>query len=88
MNSSQNLLVCSPLRYLPHGQIGVLAASDGDPGRGPGVPGKLGTIKRSGGTAQATYDGNPLYTYIGDNAHGNDINLNGGLWHEMTTASG
>ena len=59
---------------------GVLAAGDRDPG--PGVPGKLGTIKRSDGTAQATYDGHPLYTYIGDNvpgqAHGNNINLNGG----------
>jgi predicted lipoprotein with Yx(FWY)xxD motif len=57
---------------------------------GPGVPGKLGTIKRSDGSAQATYDGHPLYTYVGDSApgqaHGNNLNLNGGLWHEVTTA--
>ena len=53
-----------------------------------GVTGKLGTITRSGGSKQATYDGHPLYTYIGDSApgqaHGNNLNLNGGLWHEVT----
>ena len=57
---------------------------------GPGVTGRLGTIKRSDGSAQATYDGHPLYTYVGDSApgqaHGNNLNLNGGLWHEVTTA--
>jgi predicted lipoprotein with Yx(FWY)xxD motif len=54
---------------------------------GPGVTGTLGTIRRSDGTIQATYDRHPLYTYIGDNgpgqANGNNINLNGGLWHEV-----
>jgi predicted lipoprotein with Yx(FWY)xxD motif len=53
----------------------------------PGVTGKLGTIKRTDGTIQATYDGHPLYTYIGDShpgqATGNDINLNGGYWYEV-----
>jgi predicted lipoprotein with Yx(FWY)xxD motif len=62
----------------------------GTPAAGPGVPGKLGTIKRSDGTTQATYNGHPLYTYIGDTApgqaHGNNINLNGGLWHEVTAS--
>lgn len=57
---------------------------------GPGIPGKLGTIKRADGSAQATYDGHPLYTYVGDSApgqaHGNNLNLNGGLWHEVTTS--
>jgi predicted lipoprotein with Yx(FWY)xxD motif len=59
---------------------------------GPGVTGKLGTIKRTDGTIQATYDGRPLYTYIGDSAPGqatgNNINLNGGLWHEVLASSG
>ena len=54
---------------------------------GPGVTGKLGTIKRPGGGLQATYDGHPLYTYIGDSgpgqAGGNNLNLNGGLWYEV-----
>jgi predicted lipoprotein with Yx(FWY)xxD motif len=59
---------------------------------GPGVTGKLGTIKRSDGTIQATYDGHPLYTYIADSApgqaNGNNINLNGGLWHEVLASGG
>jgi len=54
---------------------------------GPGVTGTLGTIHRTGGMTQETYDGHPLYTYIGDSgpgqAHGNNVTLNGGLWHEM-----
>jgi len=57
---------------------------------GAGVTGRLGTIKRSDGSTQATYDGHPLYTYVGDSApgqaHGNALNLNGGLWHEITPA--
>jgi predicted lipoprotein with Yx(FWY)xxD motif len=55
---------------------------------GPGVTGRLGTIKRADGSPQATYNGHPLYTYVGDTApgqaHGNSLNLNGGLWHEVT----
>jgi predicted lipoprotein with Yx(FWY)xxD motif len=57
---------------------------------GPGVTGKLGTIKRSDGSTQATYDGHPLYTYVGDTApgqaHGNGLNASGGLWHEVTAS--
>jgi predicted lipoprotein with Yx(FWY)xxD motif len=64
----------------------------GSPSAGPGVTGKLGTITRSGGAVQATYDGHPLYTYIGDSAPGqdggNDLNLNGGLWHVVVVAGG
>ena len=60
----------------------------GTPAAGQGIPGKLGTIKRSDGTAQVTYNGHPLYTYVGDTApgqaFGNNLNLNGGLWHEIT----
>ena len=55
---------------------------------GPGVTGRLGTITRSDGPVQATYDGHPLYTYAGDTAagqaNGNRLNLNGGLWYEIT----
>jgi predicted lipoprotein with Yx(FWY)xxD motif len=53
----------------------------------PGLPGRIGTITRTGGARQLTYDGHPLYTYIGDTApgqaNGNNLNLNGGLWHEV-----
>jgi predicted lipoprotein with Yx(FWY)xxD motif len=54
---------------------------------GHGLPGRVGTITRTGGAHQLTYDGHPLYTYIGDTApgqaRGNNLNLNGGLWHEV-----
>ena len=44
------------------------------------------------GTTQATYDGHPLYTYIGDHSPGqdggNNINLNGGVWHVVVVGSG
>ncbi len=64
----------------------------GSPSAGPGVTGKLGTLTRSGGAVQATYDGHPLYTYIGDSApgqdSGNNLNLNGGLWRVVAVAGG
>ena len=57
---------------------------------GAGVTGKLGTIKRSDGSTQATYNGHPLYTYVADGApgqaKGNGLNLNGGVWHEVTVS--
>jgi predicted lipoprotein with Yx(FWY)xxD motif len=59
----------------------------GKPTAGSGVTGTLGTITRPDGTTQATYDGHPLYTYIGDagpgQASGNNIDLNGGKWYEV-----
>ena len=64
----------------------------GNASAGPGVTGTIGTINRTDGTTQATYDGHPLYTYIGDSAPGqdggNNINLNGGLWHDVPVAGG
>ena len=57
---------------------------------GSGVSGKLATITRSDGSVQATYNGHPLYTYKGDaapgQAKGNGLNINGGVWHEVTVS--
>ena len=57
---------------------------------GSGVTGTLGSITRPDGTTQATYDGHPLYTYVGDSApgqaKGNGLNISGGLWWEMTVS--
>ena len=51
------------------------------------IIGRIGTIRRTDGSQQLTYNGHPLYTYIGDStpgqARGNNLNLNGGLWHEV-----
>ena len=60
------------------------------PATASGVNGTFGTIKRSNGAKQATFDGHPLYTYVGDTspgqAKGNGLNLSGGVWHEVTTS--
>jgi predicted lipoprotein with Yx(FWY)xxD motif len=60
------------------------------PATAPGVTGTFATIKRAGGATQATFDGHPLYTYVGDHApgqaKGNGLNLSGGVWHEVTTS--
>lgn len=51
------------------------------------VTGTLGTITRSNGTKQATWDGHPLYTFAGDTkpgmAKGNGLNASGGVWHDI-----
>jgi predicted lipoprotein with Yx(FWY)xxD motif len=62
------------------------------PATAPGVTGPFGTLKRSDGSTQATFDGHPLYTFVGDTApgqaKGNGLNAFGGLWHEVTTSGG
>jgi predicted lipoprotein with Yx(FWY)xxD motif len=59
---------------------------------GAGVTGKMGTITRSDGTTQATYNGRPLYTYAGDTAPGQDkgngLNVSGGLWYDVPVSGG
>jgi predicted lipoprotein with Yx(FWY)xxD motif len=63
----------------------------GAPKLAPGLRGTIGTILRSGAVLQPTYNGHPLYTYIGDSdpgqTAGNDLNLNGGIWHEMNAST-
>jgi len=64
----------------------------GTPTLGAGVTlsGKLGTITRSGGVMQATYDNHPLYLFKADTSagmdSGNDLNAAGGLWWAMTAS--
>jgi predicted lipoprotein with Yx(FWY)xxD motif len=57
---------------------------------GAGLTGTLGTIKRSDGSAQATYDGHPLYTFVKDTGPGTDtgngLDAFGGLWHALTAS--
>jgi predicted lipoprotein with Yx(FWY)xxD motif len=51
---------------------------------------KLGTIKRSDGSNQVTYNGWPLYTYVSDkkpgDAKGNDLKQFGATWYALTPA--
>jgi len=58
---------------------------------GSGVTGTFGTLTRSDGSTQASWNGHPLYTYKGDThpgqATGNNINIDGGVWHEVTLSS-
>jgi predicted lipoprotein with Yx(FWY)xxD motif len=60
------------------------------PVKASGIKGTFATIKRSDGSTQATWNGHPLYTYIGDTApgqaKGNGLNLSGGVWHEVLLA--
>jgi predicted lipoprotein with Yx(FWY)xxD motif len=57
---------------------------------GPGVTGTIGTITRSNGSLQATWDGHPLYTYKGDKKPGQDTGngskASGGLWKIVSLA--
>jgi len=57
---------------------------------GVSLSGKLGTITRSGGSTQETYNGHPLYTFSGDSGPGetggNGISGYGGTWHAVTTS--
>jgi predicted lipoprotein with Yx(FWY)xxD motif len=61
---------------------------------GSGLPGKVGTVHRPGGTTQLTYDGAPLYTFRLDTgpgqAHGNNYtdHFNGisFTWQAETTS--
>lgn len=61
----------------------------GAPEIAPGatLAGRLGTIVRSDGAVQATYDGHPLYTFAGDfdpgDVGGNGVLQFGGTWHAV-----
>ena len=60
------------------------------PVTGSGIAGTFSTITRADGTKQATWNGHPLYTYVGDTKPGqntgNGKNLSGGVWHEVVVS--
>jgi predicted lipoprotein with Yx(FWY)xxD motif len=63
----------------------------GKPSAGAGVKASLlGVTMRKNGTHQVTYNGHPLYTYVGDSAagktSGEGLNLSGGLWWAVSPA--
>jgi len=59
---------------------------------GSTLTGKFGTIRRSDGTVQATYNGHPLYTFEGDTApgqtNGNGVIAFGAAWSVITISGG
>ena len=65
--------------------------STGKPTAGTGVNASLlGVTVRRDGKRQVTYNGHPLYTYVGDGAagktSGEGLNLSGGLWWIVSPA--
>jgi predicted lipoprotein with Yx(FWY)xxD motif len=65
--------------------------TSGRPTAGSGVSAsKLGTIKRSDGTRQVTYNGHPLYTFQQDTApgqtHGQGLTAFGASWFVLSPA--
>lgn len=63
----------------------------GKPTAGTGVKTSLlGVTTRKDGKHQVTYNGHPLYTYVGDKAagktSGEGLNLSGGLWWVVSPA--
>ena len=56
---------------------------------GPGVQGRLGLLRRSGGRWQVTLRGMPLYRFAGDTAkgqaNGEGLMSFGGTWHAVTS---
>jgi predicted lipoprotein with Yx(FWY)xxD motif len=62
--------------------------TEGDPqAQGAADRSMLGTTKRKDGTVQVTYNGWPLYAYVGDQnpgeANGNDIDQFGAEWYTL-----
>jgi predicted lipoprotein with Yx(FWY)xxD motif len=51
------------------------------------VPGRIGTVAQAGGGAQVTYNGHPLYYYVGDHSPGQTtgqgLNQFGALWYVL-----
>jgi predicted lipoprotein with Yx(FWY)xxD motif len=67
--------------------------TSGRPTAGSGLmASKVGTTRRSDGTEQVTYDGHPLYLYVGDqkagDTNGQGVNAFGALWYALSPSGG
>ena len=65
--------------------------ANGTPIAGTGLTAaKLGTITRSGGNRQVTYNGHPVYLYVGDkkpgDVNGQAVTAFGAAWYALTPA--
>ncbi|MBO0687064.1 MAG: hypothetical protein J2P45_28270 [Candidatus Dormibacteraeota bacterium] len=65
--------------------------TDGAPDAGSGVnTGLVGTTKRTDGTTEVTYNGHPLYYWVGDkkpgDVTGQGINNSGGVWYVLNAS--
>jgi len=69
----------------------LTVASGTTPKGGGGATGTFGTITRSDGSRQVTYDGDPLYTFSGDSAagetNGQNLTIDGGTWTVVTAGA-
>jgi predicted lipoprotein with Yx(FWY)xxD motif len=69
----------------------LTVSSGTTPKGGSGATGTFGTITRSDGTRQVTYNGDPLYTFSGDSAagdtNGQNITSDGGTWTVVTVGA-
>jgi predicted lipoprotein with Yx(FWY)xxD motif len=54
------------------------------------IAGRIGTIGHAGGSAQVTYNGHPLYYYVGDQnpgqTRGQGLNQFGALWYAIAAS--
>jgi hypothetical protein len=68
----------------------LLTSKDSGRNRPAGRRALAGGFVPAHDTTQVTYNGHPLYTYVGDTApgqaFGNNVSLNGGLWQEVTVS--
>ena len=64
----------------------LLVEAGGSVTPGPGISGAIGTTTRDDGTTQVTYEGAPLYYFVGDTAAG-DTNGHGlnDVWFVATS---
>jgi predicted lipoprotein with Yx(FWY)xxD motif len=66
----------------------LLPSGDSGASAGSGVSGSFGTVKRPEGGTQVTFNGMPLYTYVGDTAPGQANGQNVGGFVAVSATGG